>query len=391
MIMPKKHDKRTKHMVIAITHTPLYNKETIKYDELFNNSNQLSVNNADLITSSPHLNKPLKTIHIYHNIKGETYYVTFSSGVRLAVTYNSELKSGEGIYVIERYIVPNFTGVDVNYMEEYYSSKDLFIDTELFNSVMRIFKTGKDGENGRNIARMVSIINKKEIEDRGSIFVEEAGILLSKRGDGVMYPPTGPKSILSEADGMFYIKINNNMAPGKQYYVRLLDNTHILTATDDEMWDGAYISVCDGKYNSTKFVPISRLETIGIFDMEYKLLENGDCHTRMEAKKYDLAVRQLEVDNGKHNLALKRLGIDDKIMDYDLLKRLIEYRTIVITSEMEIEVKRIALKTIDAKLETEKVKLERARVSGDESTMVHASKSLGLISTVLNGLNSLFG
>lgn len=341
-----------------------YDKEHKRNDSLF--KSDTSINTRSIrYKKNAYKNKPQKTIHIFHNIKGDNIYVTYNNGIKVPVEYNREISGNKGIYVIERQHIPRISDTNIHGLKDYYSS-GIEIEDEIIDDIVKLLTTGSD-EASSDFIRHISFIPEYVIIKDESTFVPEHDILLSINDTKAKFPKTSMFNLVLE-DGQININIFESRNPGKIYYSNAYGVVRKIEAKSGLINDGVYIYYKQNNRIKEIYAELSVMNSVGIYKTEEEALAHGDISSFMDVMKM------------QHQM---------KIMTYEEETLLLKLKSQIELTNLTLEEKRLSKLLIDERLKIEKIKQEGAIAKSRADAIAGVTKNLGTVVDIVSATGKI--
>ncbi len=345
----------------------IFHRENFVNDTFFTNDSIIDTKKK-IINSSIYLKKPHKTLHVFHNIKRENVYVTFENQLKSPVEYNPEIYGDEGVYIVERYIIPYVMGADIRGLNKYYNT-GLDISDDVINSIKNILHLGVDDSTKNDVIRFIGFVSKEDLIIDVNTFIVDQKILLSLNNTEKMFPSN---KTIDMKNGMMNLTIHDSRNPNKAYYLNSFNVIRKIMPEKGLIKDGIYITYKNNGIITKLFYNLNEKNNVGVYNTREEALAHGDLNAYLELAKFRHTMDSMKVES---------------------MNRLITLKTNIQKSNMDVLEKKLNMELLDEKIKLEGIRVETAKIKSRSDANAGKLKSadniigaIGIVGKVVSKL-----
>lgn len=335
-------------------------------DEVFvTNKISYGCNDSNILRNE-YFNNPDYTRHIFSNM-GTNLYALDERNIALPIRNFNDISEfgmkylrekdrnnshSQGVYIVERYIISDTYGVDIESLLRYYT---MISDLDKLTIDEVRSKINTCNSSNHVVMRVITYIPKSDINKYTYVYSPKCNLCIVK---GVPKENVShPKAVMlrynsdvmqvmdDDHSTTISIDIVDSNNPYKPYYMVVGNNVQRLISNPSSTRpNGARITMKkDGVImNDRSDYGIAELNSIGIYDNEDKALHQGDMESlltkkrlELEDTKLELNKRKIVVENNKVKLSYDQMEHDRYISKIDKEIKLLAYKTTVFKADFE--------------------------------------------------------
>lgn len=304
------------------------------YDEIFVDDTFFSTIESGKIYNNKKYNNPDYTRHVLSYMCNDVYFmdekniplpVSNVNNISMFVNNNlsdidKELDRGAGVYIIERYIINNYSGLNINYLIEHYYNT-CKIDIETLKDISN--KLNKSTPEQNAVIRFVTYIPNMELYKYKYVYSESTNLCIFKGLPDVNIKHPKSKLILDakkirnikEENASTHISLDiiDNNNHHKPYYIQIGKNIErILSHPSDVNKDGCILTIKKNKniIESNEY-KLEDLKKIGIFENEDDVRFDNNIENKIKLKRLELEDKKLLITDKKVIIENKKNIIED--------------------------------------------------------------------------------
>jgi len=314
------------------------------------------------------------SVNIFSTINSKLY-AQFHTNMMIPIMYRAGLDmfllnkhtncgNGLGIFIIERYNLPNTSKHSISPILEYYSrTRGLSYDDDTIENIIVLINNSriKHGTNHGALRsleiRIITFIPEKIIKDNQYTYVGGPGITIchSDIPSYVSHPysESNIKDITFDNEdnsSSMAIDISIVTNNGNPRYIMLGNEVKVVrpirTNKESVLPDGCTIVTSKGgNIIDDMYFPIEDFEQHGLYSSREQCITNGDRSLAVEDSKYKVELEKAKLELRKVNEANKKLTLEhDHKVDINAMeidRKIIEYQISIASKELDFMYQRI--------------------------------------------------
>lgn len=391
-------------------------------DEVFSSDVFYNSNSFNNISENELYHRPDYTKHVVSTMgKGLTVLNERNIALPIRESSNMDLlglnrcneedrdkSGGRGVYVIERFLIHDILGVDVEELVKYYSNITNFSSNTLKNVRSNIFNCTP---NSPVVIRLVTFIPEHDIEEYKYVYSSTTNLAIingspnnhTVHPDSYLMREKKSKDVLNDLDHptVIILEVIDNDNPHKPYFINVGDEPYrILSTMSTTKPNGANIKIKlnDKIKRDVSVIDKKDFSNVGIYDTLDEAVIKGDVDKIITMKKLNQEDKKLLQEDKKLNQEDNKLKISVMKLKQEAL--VLEYNKIKLTHDkyalnIDKELKKITYKNTLVKFRFDYINhqltLDREAMLFEQKMLQEEQKNIGSTISLLGTGMKLLG